>query len=74
MLEALEMLELGIQSKCLFWKGLSEVAQRFPEWTEIGFAELEQQASEQRNDIESWRINAARDVLASPKRRNDKCE
>ena len=67
--EALEMLALGVQGKCLLWVALREIAAWFPEWHDIDFVELELQAIQQRDEIESWRIQAGIDILADAERR-----
>jgi hypothetical protein len=67
--EALEMLALGVQGKRLLWVVLKEIAGWYPEWNGIDFTELEQQAIHQRDDIEFWRIQAAKDILVDVDRR-----
>jgi len=67
--EALEILALGVQGKRLLWVALREIASWFPEWEGIDFAELELQAIQQRDDIEFWRLHAAKDILAGVERR-----
>lgn len=61
--EALEMLALGVQGKCLLWVALREISAWFPEWNDIDFVALELQAAQQRDEIESWRIQAGIDIL-----------
>ncbi len=68
--EALEMLALGVQGKRLLWSALGEISCWFPEWKDIDFAGLELEAIRQRDGVEEWRIEAARDVLASVERRS----
>jgi hypothetical protein len=72
--EALEMLALGVQGKLLLWVALSEIAPWFPEWNGIEFAELELQAIQQRDGIESWRLQVARDILVDVQRRIQKAQ
>ena len=67
--EGLEMLALGVHGKRLLWVSLREIVVWFPEWNGIDFAELEQQATQQRDSIEFWRLRAARDILADEERR-----
>jgi hypothetical protein len=67
--EALEILALGVQGKCLLWVALREISTCFPEWNGIDFVRLEQMAIQQRDEIESWRICAGIDILADPERR-----
>jgi hypothetical protein len=69
MFEALEMLSLGIHGKRLLWLALREVACWFPEWECIDFASLELDAIRQRDELERWRLEAARETLASARRR-----
>jgi hypothetical protein len=69
MLEALEMLALGIQGKRLLWLMLAELAPAIPEWQGIPFAELELAAIEQRDAVEARRLRHGRDSLIDPRRR-----
>lgn len=62
--EALEMLALGVQGKCQLWVALREISAGFPEWNGIDFVKLELMAIQQRDEIESWRIQAGIDILA----------
>ncbi len=68
--EALEMLALGVHGKHLLWMALSEIAPGFPEWNGIDFGEMNKQAIQQRDEIESWRIQAALDTLIGADRRS----
>ncbi|MES2981066.1 MAG: hypothetical protein V4727_02040 [Verrucomicrobiota bacterium] len=70
LLEGLEMLELGVEGKRLLWKSLREIAIWFPEWEGIDFEKLDLRAIQQRRDIEFWRINAAKNILANVNRRS----
>jgi hypothetical protein len=67
--EALEMLALGVQGKCLLWLTMREIASGFPEWDGHDFEMLEMKAIKQRDGIESWRLAAARDSLPPMGRR-----
>ncbi|MES2661389.1 MAG: hypothetical protein V4689_22405 [Verrucomicrobiota bacterium] len=67
--EGLEMLALGIQGKSLLWLSLREISSWYPEWNEVDFSKLEMDAIEQRDSVEFWRIEAARDILPSVERR-----
>jgi hypothetical protein len=69
MLEALEMLALGIQGKRLLWVMLAELAPAFPEWEGIPFADLELEAIEQRDAVEERRLQHGRDSLIDAERR-----
>ena len=69
MLEALEMLVLGIQGKRLLWVVLAEISSAFPEWEGIGFAELELEAIQQRDAVEERRLQHGRDSLIDAERR-----
>jgi hypothetical protein len=68
--EALEMLALGVQGKRLLWLALREITPWFPEWNGHNFAELELKAIQQRDGIERWRIEAAREALPPIERRS----
>lgn len=67
--EALEMLAIGVQGKRLLWLALREISCWFPEWNGIDFARLERDAVQQRDGVEFWRIEAAREILADVDRR-----
>jgi hypothetical protein len=69
MLEALEMLALGIQGKRMLWAMLGELAPALPEWQGIPFAELELEAIKQRDAVEERRIRHGRESLIDPERR-----
>jgi hypothetical protein len=69
MLEALEMLALGIQGKRLLWVLLGELAPAFPEWQGIPFADLELAAIDQRDAVEERRLRHGRDSLIDRERR-----
>ena len=69
MFEALEMLALGVQGKRLLWLVLREIQPWFPEWSDHDFAGLELEAIRQRDGIEAWRIEAAKESLVSEERR-----
>ncbi len=71
MFEALEALALGIQGKRLLWLALNEISPWFPEWREFDFVKLELDAIEQRDGVERWRLETARESLASSERRAD---
>ncbi|MEK7951784.1 hypothetical protein [Luteolibacter soli] len=63
MLEALEMLALGIQGKRMLWVMLGELAPAFPEWEGVRFADLELEAIRQRDAVEERRVRCGRDSL-----------
>ena len=67
--EALEMLALCVQGKRLLWVSLMEIADWIPEWEGVDFEALEQQAIQQRDDIEFWRLQAAVTILVAGDRR-----
>jgi len=69
MLEALEMLALGIQGKRMLWVMLAELAPAFPEWEGVRFSELELEAIEQRDAVEERRLQHGRDSLIDAERR-----
>lgn len=69
LLEALEMLAVGVQGKRLLWASLMEIAGWFPEWIGIDFEELELRATRQRDGIEFWRLQAAASILVDGERR-----
>jgi len=68
MFEALEMLALGIQGKRLLWVVMRDIQPWFPEWADVDFSGLELEAIRQRDQVEEWRLSAARESLLSPER------
>jgi hypothetical protein len=72
MFEALEMLALGVQGKRLLWLVMQEIQPWFPEWSDYDFANLELEAIRQRDGVEVWRIEAAKESLISEKRRAER--
>lgn len=69
LLEAMEMLALGVEGKRMLWGSLRKIDAWFPEWDDVDFEELDLRAIQQRKDIEFWRIQAARDTLPDEERR-----
>jgi hypothetical protein len=67
MLEALELLALGVQGKRLLWRALREVSHCFPEWSGTDFNHLENDAIDQRDGVEMWRLWAARQTFCPSK-------
>jgi hypothetical protein len=66
MLEAIEMLALGIEGKLRLWRLLSAVSGSAPEWQGIDFAALEESARAQGQAVEERRIRAGREALIDP--------
>ena len=58
----LEGLSLGLEGKAHLWASLAEVAD--PRLTAFDFAELEQRAERQRDEIEPFRLAAAASAMA----------
>jgi hypothetical protein len=69
MLEALEMLTLGIQGKRQLWVMLADLSPAFPEWQDIPFADLELAAIRQRDEVEARRLRHGRESLIDAERR-----
>jgi len=63
MLEALDVLALGIQGKRLLWAMLAKIAPFHPEWHHHDFAALEQTAISQRDQVEERRLRHGFNVL-----------
>lgn len=63
MFEALERIELGVQSKILLWRVMRDLASSVPEWEGVDFDRLEQLAITQREDVETYRLEAARRTM-----------
>lgn len=68
MMEALEILSLGIEGKRLLWVLLAKLAPSIPEWREIDFAWLEREAAEQRDAVEERRLKAGLEALLDGRR------
>ena len=66
-LEKLEALALGIEGKRALWRALLAVAEEIPALRKVDFAGLDQRADDQRERVESRRIEAARDAFAPAK-------
>ncbi|WP_035613207.1 hypothetical protein [Haloferula sp. BvORR071] len=66
--EAIEMLALGIQGKRLLWLMLGRLQPRVPEWQGIDFNDLERQAVEQRDAVETLRMEAGVGCLIDKQR------
>lgn len=60
LLEALEVLELGIQGQALLWRCLKENAGPLGLWENVDFDSLITSAETQRNQVENHRLTAAR--------------
>lgn len=60
---ALERLALGIQGKALLWRTLASVSSTVPAWRGIDFVILEKRARNQRDRVESVRMEVASAVL-----------
>ena len=69
MLEALEMLVLGIKGKRLLWRLMAEIAPAFPEWKDVPFAGLEIDAIAQYDAVERRRLEHGRASLIDRNRR-----
>ena len=61
--EALEALSLGIEGKRLLWRALAASASGVPELQSLDYAELERRAEIQRQQVETYRLQAAQAVL-----------
>jgi hypothetical protein len=63
-LEKLEALALGIDGKRALWRALSAVASEVPPLHDVDFDRLYQRAEDQRQRVETLRIEAARAAFA----------
>jgi hypothetical protein len=63
-LELLEALALGVEGKKALWRGLDAAASAAPWLSSLDYARLTERATQQRQDIEAQRVNAAADALA----------
>ncbi len=64
LLQALETLVLGVTGKKLLWRALAAVSANAVELQGLDFTELEQRAREQIAQLESERLQLAREVLS----------
>jgi hypothetical protein len=62
-LEKLEALALGIDGKRALWRALNAVAEQVPALEPLDLIRLEQRAEEQRQRVEAFRLDAAREAL-----------
>jgi hypothetical protein len=66
----LESLSLGIEGKARLWRALRELASGDPRLGDVDFDNLTRRAEHQREDLEPYRLDAARDAhgkAASPR-------
>jgi len=63
--ESFEALSLGIEGKQSLWRALSAAAEISPELRILDYGVLQQRAQEQRDRVESKRIEVARKILAA---------
>jgi hypothetical protein len=62
-LEALEAVSVGIEGKRLLWRALAAAAEGTPGIRGTDYGRLEQRAEEQRQRVEAFRLEAAREAL-----------
>ena len=62
--EALEALSLGIQGKLALWRALATAAERVSELQQLDYAELERRGTQQFEQADALRLEAAADALA----------
>jgi len=63
LLQALEVLALGITGKRLLWRSLDAIASHIPELQGTDFRQLEIRAEEQVTRVEAERLRTAREIL-----------
>jgi hypothetical protein len=64
-LEALEALGLGIQGKLALWRALAATTDRVPQLGTLDYDRLQRRATQQHEQVEAQRLQAARAALAS---------
>lgn len=62
-LEILEAVSVGIEGKRLLWRSLAAAAASVPEVAATELGRLEKRAEDQRNAVETWRVESARAAL-----------
>lgn len=65
LVEALEILELGIQGQLLLWRCLKETGPALGLWDDVDFAGLIASAETQRNQVETRRLTAAKRAFST---------
>lgn len=63
LLEGIEILMLGISGKAALWRALREVRDASPAIAALDLERLEARAEEQRQQVERWRLDAARNAF-----------
>jgi hypothetical protein len=70
LLQAVEVLSLGIEGKRLLWGSLQSAAERSAPLRALDYERLIQRAEEQRRDIEAVRLEAAKKALSAERSRS----
>jgi hypothetical protein len=65
--EALEFLRLGIHGKAALWQALAQVASQYPALCKVNLQQLSERARIQEEEVELYRLELARQALASHK-------
>ena len=66
LLEAVELVESGVQGKQALWRALAAAAEDAPGLRQADYAQLERRAEDQRSRLEGVRRPAARAALGGP--------
>lgn len=66
LLEALEILVLGITGKKLLWSVLAVISTETKLWQDIDFVALEERADQQRQQVENQRLKIGRKIFLPP--------
>jgi hypothetical protein len=70
LLQAVEVLALGIEGKKLLWRALAAAAERSVSLQSLDYERLTQRAEEQRRNIEEVRLEAAKKALIAEQSRS----
>ncbi len=72
LLQALEVLTLGIEGKKLLWRALAAAAEQTDSLRVLNYDRLQERAEEQQRNVEAVRLEAAKESLAEQRARSQK--
>lgn len=64
LLESIEVISIGIEGKRLLWRALSATAEEVPSFKALDYESLIRRAEDQRNRVETVRLEVAMEALA----------
>jgi len=72
LLQALEVLTLGIEGKKLLWRALAAAAEQTESLRILNYERLQERAQEQQRNVEAVRLEAAKESLGEQRARSQK--